>query len=344
MNDDVLAMPYKPSWIHRFFGWVDRLPIPNWIFYLFVLFVGGMIQHLFAWGKGLLETGQLNGYLALTWSWLVAQLYYGHINTEIAHRSLDEFRPLLDLTNDDYTLLSYRFTTIPASPALALQILGFFVGLGFAAVIRPFSPDINYAFPAFTFISLGLTLAMAFISFYWIIRQLVLIKRIIKEIKWVDIYNLHSIYGLSRLTASMGVAIVVIAILNYITHAPQHIQSVFAVGFYLAFLLLGLAVFILPLTEINRRLRDEKIRLLKDVNTQIEDTFKKVRKDIASNKLEHMPSLHIGIEILLKEKSLLENIPTWPWAASTFRGFIAALSSPIVIWLVQLVLERLSIL
>ena len=171
-----------------------------------------------------------------------------------------------------------------------------------------------------------------------------MIKTVIKQISWVDIYNLNSIYGLSRLTSSMGIAIVVIAFLNYFTHAPEHIESIFAVTFYVSFLVLALAVFILPLTEINRRLKDEKIRLLKIVNTQIEDTFEKVRKDIHSLEMEHMPSLQVGIEIMLKEKSLLETIPTWPWAPSTFRGFIAALSSPFFVWVIQQVLERLSIL
>ena len=81
----------------------------------------------------------------------------------------------------------------------------------------------------------------------------------------------------------MGIAIIVIAFLNCFTHAPQHIESLFAIVIYVSFLLLVLAVFVLPLTEINRRLRDEKIRFLKIVYTQIEDAFEKVRKDIRYN-------------------------------------------------------------
>lgn len=343
MKNDIVEMPYRPSWIHSFLDWVERLPIPAWTFYLFILFIGGAIQHLFAWGKGILEVGQINGYMALTWSWLVAQLYYGHLNPHIARKALNEIRPLLDLDDKGFKILSYEVTKIPASPALIMQILGFLVGLAFAAAIRPFSPEINYSFTGFVFFSMGITLAMAFVSFYWIVRQLGMIKRVIKQIKRVDIYNLNSIYGLSRLTASIGAAIILIAFLNYLTHAPQHIESNFAVGFYISFIILALTVFVLPLTEINHRLRDEKIRLLKGVNTQIANTFEKVRKDIQSNNLDQIPSTQACIEIMLKEKALLETIPTWPWAPSTFRGFIAALSSPLFIWLLQEVLERLSI-
>ena len=166
-------------------------------------------------------------------------------------------------------------------------------------------------------------------------------KTVIEQITRVDIFNLHSLYGVSRLTASIGIAIVVIALLNYFTHAHQHIESLFAVGFYISFLLLALAVFVLPLTDINQRLRKEKNRLVKNVNSHIEDAFEKVRADIQSIKLEHIQSQSIAIDILLKEKALLETIPTWPWAPSTFRGFLVAVFLPIFLWLVQQLLGRL---
>jgi hypothetical protein len=94
------------------------------------------------------------------------------------------------------------------------------------------------------------------------------------------------------------------------------------------------------LTEINHRLTKEKKRLLNIVNTHLEDAFEQVRKDFRSSEMEHMQSLHVGIEVMLKEKTLLESIPTWPWAPSTLRGFIAAVLSPLFLKLAQQVLGR----
>jgi hypothetical protein len=345
MKDEIVTIPYKPNWIHRFFAWVNRLPFPPWLFYLSILFTGGVIQHLYAWMKGILEVGHFNLFLALSGIWLVEQLYYfGHLNPQIARQALDEIRPLLDLDDEGYKLLSYEFLIVPASPPLIVPILGFLFGLLFAATLRPHAPEINFAFPEFIFLSWGFTQVMAFISIYAIIRQLGTVNKVIAKTLKVDIYNLKPLYGFSRLTASIGVAIIVIAFLTSIILGHQHIESAVAVVFYVSFLILALAVFVLPLTEINRRLREEKIRLLKIVNTQIEETFERVRIDIRSSELDHMPSLHVGVEIMLKEKSLLESIPTWPWAPSTFRGFIAALSSPLFVWLLQQLLGRLSIL
>jgi hypothetical protein len=341
MKDEVLATPFKPNWIIRFFAWVNKLPIPAWLFYFFILFMGGAIQHLYAWGKGVLDVGQLNIFLALSWIWLVEQLFYfGHLNPPIVRQALDEIRPLLDLDDEGFKLLSYEFMMTPASPPLILPILGFLFGLVFAAAVRPFS-EIHYAFPEFLFLSWGLTHAMTFVSIYAIIRQLGMVNRVITKIFRVDIYNPRSLYGLSRLTASIGIAIAVIAFLTSFILVPQHIESILHIVIYLSFLILALAVFVLPLTEINRRLSEEKKRLLKSINADIEEAFEKVRKNFRSNELEQMPSLHAGIEIMFKEKTLLETIPTWPWAPSTFRGFLAAVFSPLMIRLGQLLLERL---
>jgi hypothetical protein len=41
------------------------------------------------------------------------------------------------------------------------------------------------------------------------------------------------------------------------------------------------------------------------------------------------------------EQAALRRIPTWPWEPGTLRGVLAALVLPIVIWLIQYVLQRL---
>ena len=338
---EVINMPYRPSWIHRFFAWVDRLPVPAWSFYLFLLFIGAAVQHLAAWRMGVLEVGQFNLYFALSQIWLVEQLYYyGHLNPRIARKSLDEIRPLLGLDDEGFEILTFEFTMTPAPPARIYQILGFLFGLVFAVVIRPISPEINYTFPEFVILSWGLSQALTFLSFYLITRQLRLVKTVISQLNRVDLFDLDSIYGLSRLTASMGAAIIVIAFLNMFILAPQQMESAFMIVFYAGFLILALAVFILPLTDINRYLSEEKRRLLKNVNSHLEDAFEKVREDFRANQLEHMPALQVAIDSMMREKNLLESTPTWPWAPSTFRGFLAAVFLPLFLWLVQQLLER----
>jgi hypothetical protein len=341
MKNEALAMPFKPNWLLRFFTWVNKLPIPAWKFYLFILFAGGAIQHLVAWGKGVLEVGQFNIFLALSWIWLIEQLYYfGHVNPQIARQTLEEIRPQMDLDDEGFKRLSYEFMMTPASPPLILPILGFLFGLLFAGAVRPISPEVHDIFPGFLFFIWGVTHAMTFVSCYAIIRQLGVVNSIIAKGIRVDIYNLHSLYGLSRLTASMGIAIIVITFLTSFILVPQHIESTLHIIFYLSFLLLALAVFVLPLTEINRRLREEKNRLLKRVNTEMKDAFEKVRNDVQSNKMEQIQSQSISIDLMLREKALLESIPTWPWAPSTFRGFLAAIFLPLFLWLIQQLLGR----
>ena len=143
-----------------------------------------------------------------------------------------------------------------------------------------------------------------------------------------------------RITASIGIAIIVIAFLNMFILNPQQVESVFAIVFYAVFFLMALAVFVLPLTEINRRLKEEKKRLMKIVNTDLEAAFERVREDFRSDKLDNLPALQVAIDSMMREKGILEATPTWPWAPSTFRGFLAAILLPLIIWLVQQLLGR----
>ena len=122
--------------------------------------------------------------------------------------------------------------------------------------------------------------------------------------------------------------------------APEQIESTFAIVFYAVFLMSALAVFILPLTDVNRYLSEEKKRLLKIVNSHLEDAFEKVREDFRANQLDDMPALQTAIDSMMREKNLLESTPTWPWAPSTIRGFLAAIFLPLFLWLLQQLLER----
>ena len=107
-------------------------------FYLLVLLAGGTLQHLFAWRNGSLEIGQFDAFLALTWIWWVEQLYYyGHLNPRFALQALDDIRPMLDLDDEGFKLLSYEFIMTPSSPVLVLQILGVLFCLIIATVVSP---------------------------------------------------------------------------------------------------------------------------------------------------------------------------------------------------------------
>ena len=49
--------PYRPSFVHAFYNWLDRLPIADWLFIVLLFPAVGIAQHLVAWSRGMLSRG-----------------------------------------------------------------------------------------------------------------------------------------------------------------------------------------------------------------------------------------------------------------------------------------------
>ena len=46
--------PFRPSLIHKLFSWVEQLPGPYWLYYLSIIVVTGVLNHIVAWREGIL--------------------------------------------------------------------------------------------------------------------------------------------------------------------------------------------------------------------------------------------------------------------------------------------------
>jgi hypothetical protein len=52
-------------------------------------------------------------------------------------------------------------------------------------------------------------------------------------------------------------------------------------------------------------------------------------------------ALNKTLASLVVERELLAKIPTWPWQPGALTGFLTALLLPIILWLIQRILERM---
>jgi hypothetical protein len=55
-----------------------------------------------------------------------------------------------------------------------------------------------------------------------------------------------------------------------------------------------------------------------------------------------MDALNHATEALVRERDVLDKIPTWPWQPDTIRWLGTALLLPIIVWTITRVLERLG--
>jgi hypothetical protein len=128
-TDTVSPRPYSPSFIQAFYAALDRLPIPAWLFFVLLIPIVGITQHLVAWRKGALASGQFNFDLG-TAGYYLGTLVIGIYVLKGAPKALDEYRPLLNVTEEEYARLHYEISTIPNG----LGTLIFLVGVAGGAV------------------------------------------------------------------------------------------------------------------------------------------------------------------------------------------------------------------
>ena len=99
---------YAPSYLDRFMGFIERLPIPYWLTYLALFTVQSLIMHIFAWVDGWLQAYTFNPILFLfpLWQWVpLAIITY---SDSVSLQALYTFSPLLDVEEIDLEKLKIR--------------------------------------------------------------------------------------------------------------------------------------------------------------------------------------------------------------------------------------------
>ncbi len=73
------ARTYAPSWVDRLTAWVDRLPGPNWSYYLGLGLFLILVQVIVLWAEGASPISKhmtVYGFLALVISFFLALFHY----------------------------------------------------------------------------------------------------------------------------------------------------------------------------------------------------------------------------------------------------------------------------
>lgn len=334
-------LPYKAAFTHAMNVWIDRLPFSKWLFYIIVLVTYGGIQHVVAWSKGSLPFGEFNLYLGFSATWLIEVLFLGDYLIFGAGKILDEFRPMLSLSEEEYVRARYRFTTIPRTLGTVLFLIGSLLGYIIADSVREVSPEINFIFPALTIGAWMLTSALGVTYFYQVIRQTRQIRQFYSHIEKIDLFNLNPLYAFSKMTALLAIFIFAVVYVTPLVLDPASLQSDIVIIQSYFFVALSLGIFYIPLAGVNRRLIAEKDVLLRKVTDRIELMLARIHHAVETQDYSDVNGMRTVLLSLKEEKELIESVPTWPWKPSTFRGLISAILLPITIWLIQQLLSRI---
>ncbi len=348
--------PYPPSWVDRFNDWVTRMPGPPWAFYLGLWLLLIIIESATKWLDG------VEPYFKVRWIYVLysfygvyflAAIYYQDAWAKVAFTT---FRPVLALDEEEQTVLVYQLTTMPARPVWLLSAV-LLVGQIFLlrSLIIPLWEAMG--FPHY---SIAATLGdLAIFSFnavsvgifiYHTLSQLRWISRIHKAATRVNLFQLRPLYSFSGLTArTAGILILVGFIIEQqtvshgvLTSDPYALRMswLFTLTSILVYSLLSVAVFFLPLLGLHNLLVREKERLQAETNSRLQAHIQELHQRIDDRKLKEADAMYFQLTSLTSERDILAKLPTWPWQPGTPNLILTAVLLPIILWIIQQVLER----
>ena len=333
--------PYPPSWIDRLTDWVDRLPIPWWLFYVLMALLFSGAVALILWQTGIYAA---YGFHPMqVWLPTLPAYFLGllHGLDRTAVSAMHRFRPAFRGDEHVFDSAVYRMTTLPARP-------GFFFPVVAALVSVPFGP---YEFsqlqaggldkvPALFLALLGLLYLVGYLFFYHTWRQLREIHRLHRDHTQVRLTLIRPLYAFSRVTALTALGLV-INTYGWVLAQPGldliNWATLIESGF---FLLLALVVFAWPLWGAHQLLTEAKEAGLADVAARKEAARRLLHQAVDRGQLQRVDPLHKVLEALSAESAELAKIASWPWAPGTLRNLVGAVLLPMFLWLVQYGLKR----
>jgi hypothetical protein len=351
MNEVEANLPYPPSWIDRFTGWVDRLPVPWWAFYAGAAVLAEAIQIFVLAKEGIFAAYGPRFFQFFFPVNFVLAAFLMHAFDRQALTALERFRPALRSDALPYKQLLYELTTLPARPALAAGLAG--LAFGALSVVGTGSSLAEYPMDGMNTTPAALRLVMLFFIltlWFWFtlifhsIYQLRQVHRIYTRYTQVDLYQLQPYYGLAGLAAVTALGA---AVYTYPWLADPGLQGGSAPGMLAGILLTlpfyawPILVFILPLWGAHRILVERKAQAQADVGRRRHALLERFHHSLEQENLSGIDGLNKALATLELEAAGLEKVPTWPWPRGMFRNLLGAFLLPVLIWLIQFVLGRL---
>lgn len=341
--------PYPPSWADRLIDWVRRLPLPAWVSYLALGLGLSLLLMSTAWVGGALPPGTfvLDYFLsAMTCAYFLALI---HFLDESAAAALARFRPVMTVDDAGYNKLYYQLTTLPGRPALIASGLGAVYSLGTLLVsifidenpglgaVSPIVPIVEVSFRTLIYALIGVVV-------YHTLHQLRMVNAIYTKHTRINLFQLGPIYALSSLTARTAIGIGIptyvwfqVTSLSAPGNSPSDIFETVFMGIVMV------ATFIWPLVGAHNLLEREKQRLKDEVAQRIEATIAVLHSSVDTATLEPRGAFKDTLDGLVIEQGVIDKLRTWPWRTETVSGLGFAFLLPIIIWVVQRMLERLGI-
>ena len=342
--------PYTPSWVDRLSDWVQKLPVPGWLFYATLGLALYLLGAVVKWNDGTLPPGTifpLHLVFAGVTAYMLAMIPF--LN-DVAGKALQKTRAALSVNDAEYASLHFELTVMPARPLLVANVIGaLFLSVSWLFLFDPTFLQVANAgrTPASLVIDIAGTYANIIALsalIYHTIHQLRQVRRIYAYYVEVDLFQTGPLYAFSTLTARTAIALIIAnytMLGTFVVVSPVLASNPLPVALTIMNSLAAVLIFAWPLLDLHNSMKAEKQQMLDKNASEMKSSFNEKRRRIERGEFHDVAPLKDVIDTLIAERGVLEKLPTWPWQATTVRGLGTALLLPILLWLTQRILERL---
>jgi hypothetical protein len=335
--------PYKPSLIDRFNNWVKNLPVRAWIFFVVFGLVLVLVQVLCLWLESGLQDGELLPIIIFNGLFTPFLMALIHLLDNQAASALNSMRPVLDTNESEFAQYEYKLSNMPSPLPLV-------IGLTMVALVilmeRLLTTPIRYAAleqlrtSAVVFHVVDKSSAFLFgVFIYHTIRQLRLVNAIDSNYVRINLFNLRPLQAFSTLTASTAVGLVV-GVYGWILINPELLTDPVILGFIAIITILAVSVFVWPLYGVHRRMVVAKERALHEIDLRFEAIFSKLNAGLRDEDYSATERLDGTVASLEIQRNRIKDMPTWPWRWETARFALTAIVLPLVLAILQFLVER----
>ncbi len=333
-------VPYRRSWIDVFFAWITGLPGPTWLAYVVLVIPSVLLANAQLWLSDMRPWGALEPIQVFWGIWGVMLIAATHYLRNVAADAFDRFRVALGNGVADPERARYELTTMPAVPVLAITVIAFVI-TPLYYVADPVASQVvglSGAGLVARTLSEGLTTVFFLAIAFQAIRQLRAVVRLHATADAVDPFRPAPLHAFSRLTAQVGIVLVVFISVGILA-VPGQLMTAGSWALWAPWLfgvpIVAAVVFVVPLLGMHRRLEAEKERLESAADGRMRGLLAELNEAIDARATDGVTALDATISALRHEREILAKLPTWPWSTVTVRGFGSALLLPIALFLIQ---------
>lgn len=324
-----------PRWLYRFLDWMRSTPFNGVLFAIILFLISAGLWHWAAWQFGSLARYQVETQI-LTDTYLPPFVLLMWIFMDsIARSSITGFAVGLGKSKQETEKIYTNFISVGTTLSLVMLVIAIVAGYedtamraGAYGIKQPVLVLLMGLLPM-------LASVMALLFPFRLFRQIFLVNSLYKNVEKINLFNLWPIYALSRYGYTMSMLIILNTVLSDLITRLSGGEELGLVFTIIYPLVLVLIMFLAPLIGMNRRLRQEKEKILQDLGDELNGVYDEITSAVRKRESDKIASLNIVSSAIVNQMNEVQKVAIWPWKPGSLRNLLVTISLPLLVAIME---------